>query len=68
MLNSEWFKKIQLEIVDTEDGGTSLNFAWDEKDPELQLWTEWGEEKQREFILEALERAVSNQDQDPCPS
>jgi hypothetical protein len=58
MLNFDWVKKIQLEVVDEEDGGMNLIFTWDEKDPELQLWTEWGEEKRREFILGALERAA----------
>ena len=68
MLNSAWVEKIQLEVVDEEDGGMNLIFTWDEKDPELQLWTEGGEEKRSEFVLGALERAVSNQDQDPCLS
>ena len=59
MPNSEWFKKIQLEIVDTEDGGMNLIFSWDEKDPELQLWTELGEEKQQKFVLDALKRSCN---------
>lgn len=54
MPDSEWFKKIELEVIDTEDGGMNLIFTWDEKDPELQLWTELGGEKQQEFVLQAL--------------
>lgn len=57
MPNSDWFKKIELEVVDAEDGGMNLIFTWDEKDPELQLWTELGEEKRSEFVLNALKRS-----------
>jgi hypothetical protein len=57
MPDSEWFKKIELEVIDTEDGGMNLIFTWDEKDPELQLWTELGEKKQQEFVLSALRRS-----------
>lgn len=59
MPNSEWFTKIELEIVDTEDGGMNLIFSWDENDPDLQLWTEWGEEKQQKFVLDALKRSCN---------
>jgi len=52
-----WFEKISLEVQ--EDGDDLvLAFSWDENDPDLQLWTEWGPEKQSEFVLDALKKAI----------
>lgn len=49
-----WVHKIQLEVVESEDESLNIVCTWDEKDPELQLWNELGEEKQQEFVLAAL--------------
>jgi len=62
MSNFEWVKKLQLDVEENEDGTWNILFTWDEKDPDLQLWTEWGEEKQREFILTAVQNACKDQE------
>lgn len=49
----DWLNKILIEVEEDEEG-LKLAFMWDEKDPELQLWTELGEEKQKAFVLQAL--------------
>ena len=51
--SADWLNKILIEAEEDEEG-LKLTFMWDEKDPELQLWTELGEEKQKEFVLQAL--------------
>ena len=61
MSNLEWVKKLQLDVEENEDGSCNLTFSWDEKDADLQLWTDLGEEKQREFIWSAIKRTCENQ-------
>lgn len=56
----DWIYKINLQCIENEDGSLNLVFEWDEKDPELQLWTELGEEKQTEVVLTALRRAAND--------
>lgn len=64
-----WVHKIQLEVVEGEDDSLVIVSTWDEKDPELQLWNELGQEKQQEFLLAALENSVRDIDlPDPDPS
>lgn len=53
----EWLAKINFKVVE-DDEDLVLLFDWDEKDPELQEWTELGQEKQQQFVLEALKRAL----------
>ena len=55
---SNWFDKIQLPLVENDDGTLNMVFEWDETDPDLKMWTEWGPEKQEEFILNALRSAI----------
>ena len=54
--SADWLNKILIEVEEDEEG-LKLAFMWDEKDPELQLWTELGEEKRSEFVLDALRRS-----------
>ena len=49
-------------MEDNPDGGCDLHIEWDATDPDLALWTSWGEEKQKQFILDALTNALSNHD------
>ena len=64
-----WVHKIQLEVVESEDDSLVISCTWDEKDADLQLWNEWGEEKQTEFVLAALQNSVKKLDLlDPDPS
>lgn len=60
MSNSEWVKKLQLDVEENEDGTWNILLTWDEKDPELQLWSELGKEKQTALIWDALARYVKN--------
>jgi len=55
-----WVHKIQLEVVESEDDSWVISCTWDEKDADLQLWNEWGEEKQTEFVLNALRRSCEH--------
>jgi hypothetical protein len=67
--NTAWVNKIEIEVQENDDGSCNLLFMWDEKDPDLQLWTELGEEKQREFFLEVFENTLKTsvrQDTEPC--
>ncbi len=58
MSNKSWVTKLNLEVQeDNEDGSVNIVIDWDENDPDLQMWTEWGEEKQKDFILTALRNA-----------
>ena len=54
-----WVNKLHIEWIDEPDGSGTINIEWDEEDPDLALWTSWGEEGQKQFILDSLESAVS---------
>jgi len=56
--NTSWFDKMTIECIDEPNGGMCIRFDWDETDPELAMWTSWGEEGQRAFVLDALNRAT----------
>ena len=58
MSNNSWINKLQLEVIDQEDGGCIIAIEWDDKDPELAEWTSWGEEGQRDFIIDSLYNAL----------
>lgn len=52
--------KLQVEVIDEEDGSGTIRIDWDETDPELEWWTSMGEELQQQFILDALDAACDN--------
>ena len=54
MLNTNWVNKLQIQVIDEEDGGCTIQIEWDDTDPELEEWTSWGEEGQQQFIIDAL--------------
>jgi hypothetical protein len=56
--NTSWVNKMTIECIDEVDGGMSIRFDWDETDPELAMWTGWGEEGQKAFVLDVLHRAT----------
>lgn len=58
MLNTNWVNKLQIEVIDEEDGGCTIRIEWDDTDPELEEWTSWGEEGQKQFIIDALYQAL----------
>lgn len=56
--NTSWVNKMTIECIEEPNGGMCIRFDWDETDPELAMWTGWGEEGQRAFVLDALNRAT----------
>ena len=55
-----WVNKLKIEVIEEGDGSCTIHIEWDEQDPELALWTSWGEKGQRAFVLDALTTAVNN--------
>lgn len=58
MSNTNWVNKLQIQVIDEEDGGCVISIEWDDTDPELEEWTSWGEEGQKSFIINALTDAL----------
>ena len=56
--NLNWVTKLQVKVMDEEDGGLLIQYDWDETDPELAEWTSWGKEVQTKFITESLRSAL----------
>lgn len=55
-----WIEKLNLEVIDEEDGGCTIHIEWDAEDPDLAEWTSWGEEGQKTFIIESLRQALNH--------
>jgi hypothetical protein len=55
-----WVFKLNIEVVDEEDGSGTIVIEWDETDPDLQYWNELGKEGQEKFIMDALYNALEN--------
>lgn len=55
-----WINKLQIQWIDEPDEGGSITVSWDETDPDLALWNSWGEERQKQFILDSLNTALAN--------
>ena len=51
--------KLKIECIDEEDGSMTIHIEWDENDPELQWWTDLGEEGQKTFMIDALHEACA---------
>jgi len=58
MNDAEWVKKLKIECIDENDGSMTIQIDWDDKDPDLQWWTQLGEEGQETFIIDALWTAL----------
>lgn len=56
-LNS--IEKLKIECIDKTDGSITIHIEWDETDPELQWWTDLGEERQKSFMIDALYEVCS---------
>lgn len=50
--------KLHIEFIEEEDGSGVIHIEWDDKDADLQWWTNLGEKKQQAFITHALELAI----------
>ena len=53
-----WVEKLKVEVIDEEDGGCIIHINWDDTDPDLEYWTNLGEEGQKSFIIESLTNAL----------
>jgi hypothetical protein len=47
-----------IECIEEPNGGMCITFDWDETDPDLAMWIGWGEEGQKAFVLDALQRST----------
>jgi hypothetical protein len=61
--------KLHIEYQEEEeDGSGNILIEWDENDADLQWWNDLGEERQQQFILNALtvacEQALANEESD----
>ena len=52
--------KLDIKYIEEEDGNGTIQIEWDEEDADLQWWNNLGEKKQQQFILDALNVAISN--------
>jgi hypothetical protein len=55
---ASWVFKLNIEIVDEEDGSGTIVIEWDETDPDLAYWNELGKKGQEQFIMDALYNAL----------
>jgi hypothetical protein len=53
-----WVEKLEVEVIDEEDGDYVIRINWDDADPDLEYWTNLGEEGQKSFIIESLTNAL----------
>ena len=59
MLKLNSIEKLTIECIEEEDGSMTIHINWDNTDPDLQWWTDLGDEDQKSFILDALTNALS---------
>jgi len=57
-MNPDTVFKLQCTFIEEEDGSGTIHIEWDEADADLQWWTDLGEEKQKQFITDALTAAI----------
>lgn len=57
-MNPETVFKLDCTFIEEEDGSGTIQIDWDESDADLQWWTNLGEEKQKQFIMDALTAAI----------
>lgn len=57
-MNPDTIFKLNVNFIEEEDGSGTIQFEWDDTDADLQWWTNLGEEKQKQFILDALTAAI----------
>jgi len=57
---ASWVYKLHIEVIDEEDGSATIQFEWDETDPDLNYWNSLGKEGQEKFIMDALHASFKN--------
>ena len=55
---ASFIDKLHIEYKENPDGTGDITIEWDETDPDLAMWTAWGEDKQKQFVIDALNVAV----------
>jgi len=60
MLKPSSIEKLRIEFIEEDDGSGTIHIEWDEKDPDLQWWTDLGEEGQKSFMIKALTDATKD--------
>lgn len=56
--NPNLIDKLRINFIEEEDGTGTIHIEWDEADPDLQWWTDLGEEGQKSFILNGLQQTL----------
>jgi hypothetical protein len=57
-MNPDSIFKLNVKFIEEEDGSGTIQIEWDETDADLQWWTNLGEKKQKQFIMDALTAAI----------
>jgi hypothetical protein len=57
-MNLDSVFKLDVNFIEEEDGSGTIQIEWDETDADLQWWTNLGEEKQKQFLMDALTAAI----------
>jgi hypothetical protein len=57
-MNPDTIFKLDVNFIEEEDSSGTIQIEWDETDADLQWWTNLGEEKQKQFIMDALTAAI----------
>lgn len=65
MSKTNWIEKLEINVIDEEDGSHTIRVDWDDTDPDLELWNSWGDEGRKAFVLESLQLACSDIQADP---
>lgn len=60
MQNMNWVNKLKISAHEEDNGPLTITIEWDETDPDLKIWTDWGEQLQKEFILTTLHDACDH--------
>ena len=55
-----WVYKLQVKVIDEENGSATIQIEWDETDPDLGYWNSLGKEGQEKFIMDALHASIKN--------
>lgn len=55
-----WLSKLSFVVIE-EDGRLSIEVTWDEKDPELAMWTSWDNELRSDFLIAFIKSACRNE-------
>ena len=52
-----WINKLQIDVIEEEDGSATIQIDWDENDPDLHYWTNLGAKGQENLVLTAMRSA-----------